>query len=166
MIINYQKASADDLPKIFEISEEIWKPAFAPIYSPKELNVLYHGMYNKELLVTWLSITSNHFYFILNDKKFIGYMAVELHPTHLKLDKIYVHQSLQGNGIGSQVMLKVESFAREASLKQIMLRVNRQNRSAIDFYRKRNFHILESINIPGPNQLVYEDYLMVKSLKN
>ncbi|MEM9053444.1 MAG: GNAT family N-acetyltransferase [Bacteroidota bacterium] len=161
----YKRATVDDLDKIYELSEEIWKPAFAPYYSKEDLDILYTGMYNDDLLTQWLSNPKNQFYFILKDQQYIGYTAVELHSHHLKLDKIYVHQSLRGSGIGSLVMKKIEDIASKFSLERIILRVNRENKPAIEFYQNRSFTITESIDFPGPNGLLYEDYLMEKKLK-
>ena len=163
--LKYEKASVQDLSKIYDLSEEIWKPAFSPYYAKEDLDLLYTGMYNDNLLTNWLSNSKNMFYFILKDNRYIGYTAIELHSDHLKLDKIYVHPSLQGSGIGSLVMKKIEAIAAEFSLETIFLRVNRKNKLAIDFYHNRSFKIIESIDFPGPKGLRYEDYLMEKKLK-
>ena len=162
--LTFQKAGVEDLPLLYKLAEEIWIPAFAPLFSETQLRALYQGMYNDELLTRWLSRKSNELYFIYNDQKPIGYAAVEKHPSFLKLDKIYIHPSFQGKGCGSAAMKKIDQMAIDAGLSVIQLRVNRENISAIAFYHHRNFHIIESIDFPGPEGFLYEDYLMKKSL--
>lgn len=121
-------------------------------------------MYNDELLTKWLSQEGNELYFIYFDNKAVGYTAVEKHSEFLKLDKIYIHPSLQGKGFGGEAMKKIEKIATDAKLLEIQLRVNRGNDSAIAFYQNRNFTIAKSIDFPGPDGFLYEDYLMKKSL--
>jgi len=123
-------------------------------------------MYNDELLTKWLSREGNELYFIYLGEKTIGYTAVEKHLEFLKLDKIYIHPALQGKGYGGQAMKTIEEIATEANLPEIQLRVNRGNDSAIAFYQNRNFTIIQSIDFPGPDGFLYEDYLMKKSLQN
>jgi len=91
-------------------------------------------------------------------------MAVEKHADFLKLDKVYIHPSMHGKGLGGEAMNKVEEIASDASLSTIQLRVNRENDSAIAFYKNRNFTITKSIDFPGPDGFLYEDYLMKKVL--
>ena len=162
--MRFQKATTEDLPLLYQLAEEIWIPAFAPLFTETQLRALYAGMYNDELLTRWLSREGNELYFIYQSEKAIGYTAVENHSDFLKLDKIYIHPSLQGKGYGGEAMKKIEEIATEAGLTRIQLRVNRENDSAISFYQNRDFRITESIDFPGPEGFLYEDYLMTKNL--
>lgn len=160
--LHYRRASIDDLPLLYRLAREIWIPAFAPLFSKKQLEALYKGMYNDELLTEWLSAEGNEMYFIYEADKAIGYAAIEKKGDALKLDKIYIHPDLQGAGRGSEVMYFIEQRAKELQAKEITLRVNRGNDSAIRFYQNRGFEIERSIDFPGPDGYLYEDYLMTK----
>jgi len=163
--LRFRKATTADLPLLYQLAEEIWIPAFSPLFTASQLRALYSGMYNDELLTSWLSKEENELYFIYLGEKAIGYTAIEKHSELLKLDKIYIHPSLQGKGYGGEVMKKIEEIAANARLSAIELRVNRGNDSAIAFYRNRDFDISKSIDFPGPDGFLYEDYLMKKSLR-
>ncbi|MFT6996778.1 MAG: ribosomal protein S18 acetylase RimI-like enzyme [Cryomorphaceae bacterium] len=163
--LQFRRASPKDLPLLYELAEEIWIPAFAPLFTEAQLRALYSGMYNDELLTQWLSRKGNELYFIYS-KATIGYMAVEKHPEFLKLDKIYIHPSTQGKGFGGAAMKKIDQIAIDAGLSAIQLRVNRENDLAISFYQNRDFEITESIDFPGPDGFLYEDYLMKKVLQS
>lgn len=162
--LQFQTATVADLPQLYEMAEEVWLPAFAPLFSETQLKALYSGMYNDTILTKWLAEKGNELYFIYVNEKAIGYSAIEKHSDFLKLDKIYIHPSLQGKGLGGEAMKKIEKIALDAGLSKIQLRVNRENHSAISFYQNRNFRIIESIDFPGPEGFLYEDYLMKKVL--
>ncbi len=165
MKLRFQKAEVSDLPLLYKLAEEIWIPTFAPLFSETQLRALYSGMYNDEKLTRWLNQAENELYFIYSEERAIGYFGIEKHPPVLTLDKIYIHPELQGQGLGLQTMVEVELLAVTSDLKRIQLRVNRFNSSAISFYERRQFRIIESIDIPGPDGFVYEDYRMEKVLE-
>lgn len=164
--LHFRRASTKDLPLLYELAEEIWIPAFAPLFTETQLRALYSGMYNDELLTQWLSQKGNELFFIYSNEEAIGYMAVEKNFEFLKLDKIYIHPSTQGKGFGGAVMKKIDQIAIEAGLSAIQLRVNRENLSAISFYQNRDFEITASIDFKGPDGFLYEDYLMKKVLQS
>ncbi|MCZ4407900.1 GNAT family N-acetyltransferase [Cryomorphaceae bacterium 1068] len=163
--LKFQRATVQDLPLLYQLAEEIWLPAFAPLFDEAQLRALFSGMYNDELLTAWLSREGNELYFIYDGDKAVGYTAVEKHSGFLKLDKIYIHPSIQGKGYGAEVMKKIEEIAFDADLNHIELRVNRENDSAISFYQNRDFNITESIDFPGPEGFLYEDFLMKKIIR-
>lgn len=162
--LTFRRAAIQDLPLLYELAEQIWIPAFAPLFTETQLRALFDGMYNDELLTQWLSRKGNELYFIYSSNEAIGYMAIEKHLEFLKLDKIYIHPSTQGKGLGDATLKKIEQMATNAGLSTIQLRVNRENDSAISFYKNRNFAITESIDFAGPHGFLYEDYLMKKVL--
>lgn len=162
--LTYSRASVDDLPLLYRLAREIWIPAFAPLFSKKQLEALYSGMYNDEILTSWLDTEGNELYFIYQGDDAIGYTAIEKRDDHMKLDKIYIRQNLQGKGLGGESMRFLEGLAADAGLNEIRLRVNRGNDSAIQFYRNRGYEIVDSVDFPGPDGYRYEDYWMSKIL--
>lgn len=157
-------ASESEIGKLLELSEKIWLPTFALLFSEKELQTLYTGMYSYEKLKTFINRADCDAYFIIREKIAIGYLAVEWRSQTLWLDKIYVLPELQGMGIGKCVLNLLEIMGIEKQLNTISLRVNRRNSKAISFYKKRAFLIDASVDYPAPNGFVYDDYLMSKKL--
>ncbi len=166
----------DQLPLLYRLAEEIWLPTFSPLFSEKELQSLYQGMYNDDALKAWMDRPGCTLYIIYTapanlpngqihrPEVAIGYMGIEHTPDSLKLDKIYVHPRLQGQGVGSWAVEQVMAFAKNAGCERITLRVNRRNTAAIAFYNGRGFVIDAEVDYPAPNGFTYEDYLMSKSL--
>lgn len=167
-----QALTPSDLPRLYELAERIWLPTFAPLFTESELQALYQGMYNDELLTNWMAKEGCTLYFICRKGKDsnqiterpLGYMATEFKADHLKVDKIYVDPQLQGNGIGQWCMAQVVDMALEQHLTKVSLRVNRGNKQAIDFYVKYGFEIIEKIDFPAPNGYVYKDYIMTLNI--
>ncbi len=163
-----QALTPRDLPTLYKLAERIWLPTFAPLFTESELQALYKGMYNDELLTNWMAQEGCTLYFICRKgedshqapERLLGYMATEIKSDHLKLDKIYVDPGLQGKGIGQWCMARVVEMALQHELLKVSLRVNRGNRQAISFYLKWGFEIEAEINFPAPNGYVYEDYIM------
>lgn len=164
MGLTFQIASYSDLPQIVLLSQKIWIPTFAPFFGSEELKVLYDGMYNIEVLNQWLSEPGNTMYIINRDDKPLGYFATAKDGLTLKLDKIYVLPECQGTGFGGRAMSFVESEASKAGCGQIALRVNRENKKAIDFYLAKGLIISSSIDVPAKHGYFYKDYIMTKIL--
>lgn len=155
-------ALLSEIPSLIELSKDIWIPAFTPLFTLEEVTALHSGMYAPEVLESWMAQPGHHMYFIdaADGSERIGYLAVALEAERLKLDKIYVHHRLQGQGIGRWAMKKVIQMALEAQLPEVYLRVNRGNEKAIRFYQKLGFEIEAEVDFPAPNGYVYADYLM------
>lgn len=162
----FRKAAVRDIPQLIALAREIWLPTFSVYFTKSELNSLFSGMYNTEKITSDLS-NPQYAYFIVEDfsQKGIGYFATAINAEYLKLDKIYVSPILQGRGIGKWIFDEVVSQAQDNNLHFIRLNVNRRNSPAIAFYKKLGFTIVESIDIPGPNGFVYDDYVMEFALK-
>lgn len=158
--LTISKAHVEDIDEIISLAQKIWKPAFSIYFSEIELNSLFEGMYSHQKLLTLLSDLFYQFFFIEFDGSRIGYFAVRQNRDHLKLDKIYVDQKFQKQGIGKWVFEKVRLKAIDLGFRQIRLNVNRRNIPAINFYEKLNFSITGEEDIAGPNGFIYDDYIM------
>lgn len=158
--ISYRRIDENDLDSLVDLSKEIWIPAFRHYIEPDRLLVLYNGMYNKEKLLSDLLSPDTYFYFIEIKKELKGYFALIFRKEKLKLDKIYIHRKYQGQGFGQYILDEIKKIALHSNTREIELRVNRKNETAIEFYKKNGFIITASIDIPADNGFVYDDYVM------
>jgi ribosomal protein S18 acetylase RimI-like enzyme len=69
----------------------------------------------------------------------------------------------QGKGIGKKVIEKIEKLALENHSTALSLNVNRFN-SALNFYKKTGFEIINEVNIDIGKGYLMEDYVMTKKL--
>ena len=69
----------------------------------------------------------------------VGWLKVDLHPTHHQLEQLFLLPSHQGKGTGSEVLQTVMDQARRAGL-PVRLRVLRVN-PARHFYERHGFRV-------------------------
>ncbi|KAK7398210.1 hypothetical protein QQX98_012413 [Neonectria punicea] len=82
-----------------------------------------------------------------------------------ELQRIYVHPSAHGRGIGSALARKIESMAREQGFQNIWLGVWEENYPAIKAYQKWGYKKVGSRDFAiGP--VVQTDYTMLKELES
>lgn len=155
------KAGIGHIHQIIDLAKEIWLPAFSPYFSEKELLSLFQGMYNPEKILADIQNPLYTFYIVENSQQVcVGYFATYSHSEYLKLDKIYVANTLKRQGIGKWMYNEIIEQARSQHFHKIILNVNRRNEPAIAFYKNLGFTILREEDIPGPNGFIYDDYVM------
>ena len=81
-----------------------------------------------------------------------------------KLDKLYVHPDWQRHGIGSRLIAEVMRHANNHEATRLLLRVNRQNRNAIQAYLKNGFQVATLIVEDIGNGFIMDDYVMIKEI--
>ncbi|MDQ5962622.1 MAG: hypothetical protein QG653_429 [Patescibacteria group bacterium] len=90
-------------------------------------------------------------------KEAIGYVSL-VFPKFLKLSgnaylTIALREKYRGKGIGSMLMEKAESFAKEKNIRRIELEVFGKNQPAIELYKKRDYQVegikKDAIQTPG-----------------
>ncbi|SKB74355.1 GNAT family N-acetyltransferase [Daejeonella lutea] len=155
-------ATADDIPVIHELAEKIWWPTYRPILSDEQISFMLKNMYSEDALLQQIQSGMK---FILVKREnhnvaFAGYSKEN--EAVLKIHKIYVLPSEQGKGTGKNLIEYLTSIARELSIPQVELNVNRAN-PALGFYEKMGFEIAETVDIPY-HQFVLNDYVMRKKL--
>jgi GNAT superfamily N-acetyltransferase len=81
-----------------------------------------------------------------------------------QLDKLYVEASWQRHGIGGQLIAELARRARNHGVTRLVLRVNRQNQTAIDAYLKHGFTVATVVLEDIGDGFVMDDYVMVKEI--
>jgi ribosomal protein S18 acetylase RimI-like enzyme len=79
----------------------------------------------------------------------------------LHIDYLWVHEQSRKSGIGSKLMMQMESLGRELGIKNFKL--NTGSFQAPDFYKKNGYEIFAQLEIIAPNGEKYWDYYMKKS---
>src|SRR6266498_3668976 len=85
-------------------------------------------------------------------------------PGEVKLDKLYVLQAYQRQGVGARLIARVESAAKLAGATTLVLNVNKNNTQAIRAYEKHGFAIRASVEVDIGHGFVMDDYVMAKPL--
>lgn len=96
------------------------------------------------------------------DSKPVGYAGFEIGTpdmNHCKLHKLYVLPSLQGSGIGKELLLKTQNLADATRCQSMFLQVNKRN-PAVQFYQKMGMYVREEAIFDIGNGFVMDDFIM------
>lgn len=156
------KATELDIDVIIELAKSIWLPTYATINSDEQNNYMFSIWYSVDGLKKQMQ-EGQHFFLVKQNDQFIGYMSYTIINQHqFKLNKIYLKQELQGNGIGKRMLNFIENEAKQLGATTIILNVNIHNK-ALDFYQRLQYKIIKQENIPF-GEFWMNDFVMLKEL--
>lgn len=156
-----RQIDASEVEEVTKLAHLIWPHTFREILTPEQLQFMLKWMYNPETLAS--QIESGHQFFLLeNAQGNIGYMGIEVaHSSSnlLKIHKLYLLPSQQGQGFGKLLIEHAVSVARSNGNSAITLNVNRFNKS-VKFYEALGFQITKEEDIDIGQGYLMEDYVM------
>ena len=152
--------SSGDEHRIIRLAEQIWKPTFSDLLSADTLDYLFKFMYDPKKLAIQISDPAQCFYILTSGDEDIGYSHLCFHQDWVKLEKLYVLETMQGKGCGLYLLRSMLCEAIRHSISELRLQVNRGNKKAIEFYHKFGFRTIASrdFNVGGGHYM--EDFEM------
>jgi diamine N-acetyltransferase len=165
-MVTISEAKAENIKTIQEITNITWPITYGKILSNKQLDYMLDLFYSDEALNNQLEKKEQLFYLISEHETTLGFIGIEHHYKNqaiTKIHKIYLLPETQGRGIGKKVIEEIEKLALENHSTALSLNVNRFN-SALGFYKKIGFEIIDEVNIDIGSGFLMEDYVMVKNL--
>lgn len=166
-MLRIDKAGTDDLQKISDMAQVVFRHTYREILSPEQMEYMMDMMYSMPNLHK--QIEEGHHYFIAyEDDCPMGYVSVQYEGADSEgvevfhLHKIYVMPEAQGKGIGIRLFNRAAEHAREASgdkCARIELNVNKYNKS-VEFYRHIGMRVLIEEDFPIGNGFYKTDYIM------
>ena len=143
------------------------------IHSTRHLRIRIHqGAFNLAQLELELANTSSQFFFVYFNEEIAGYLKVntkdaqseEMGVDSLEIERIYVKNQFQKNGLGKYLFNKALEIATERHIKKVWLGVWEKNENAIAFYKKMGFDQtgVHSFIMGDEEQ---KDFIMTKALK-
>jgi diamine N-acetyltransferase len=82
----------------------------------------------------------------------------------MKLGQLYVLESHRGMGFGRFMLGHIEGRSRELGRRSLWLQVNKQNASAVAFYRAAGFEVVREAVFEIGGGFVMDDYVMAKGV--
>lgn len=165
-MITVTEATAEDIKTIQEITYITWPITYGKILSKSQLDYMLDLFYSDEALIKQIKNKEQLFYLISEDEATLGFIGIEHNykdEAITKIHKIYLLPETQGKGIGKKVIEKIEKMALENHSTALSLNVNRFN-TALSFYKKIDFEVVDEVNIEIGNGYLMEDYVMEKEL--
>lgn len=163
-MVTISEAAINDIKRIQEIVNITWPITYGDILSKEQLDYMLNLFYSDEALTEQYNKKEQLFYLISDDDTNLGFIGIEHNykdNTRTKIHKIYLMPETQGKGIGKKVIEEIEKLAFQNNSKALLLNVNRFN-SALGFYKKVGFEIIDEVNIEIGNGYLMEDYVMEK----
>jgi ribosomal protein S18 acetylase RimI-like enzyme len=153
-------ASAQDIPVIYALAEKIWFDHYPSIISREQISYMLGNFYSPEALTKQMA-EGHRFYLIHQEGKTVGYLSEsEVTGGDYFLHKFYIGTSLQGKGIGSEVLDIV--FNSKPGIRTIRLTVNRMNYKSINFYFRNGFIIEKTADFDIGNGFFMNDFIMLR----
>jgi ribosomal protein S18 acetylase RimI-like enzyme len=156
-------STESQLEIVESLAREIWTEHYVPIIGKEQVAYMLSRFQSKEVIAEQIA-SGMSYYLMMENNKFIGYIAVQQKGRELFLSKIYVKLSKRGRGYGRKAIHFAESLAREKTLTKIILTVNKNNVNSIKAYEKMGFKNSGSIVQDIGNDFVMDDFIMNKSI--
>lgn len=165
-MITISEATVKDIKTIQKITYKTWPVTYGKILSKGQLDYMLDLFYSDKALINQFEKKEQLFYLISEDEAALGFIGIEhnyKNETVTKIHKIYLLPETQGKGIGKKAIEQIEKMALENHSTALSLNVNRFN-SALSFYKKIGFEVINEVNIDIGNGYFMEDYILEKSL--
>ena len=160
------RARHGQLPEVQRLAGVIWRAHYPGIITHEQIEYMLERGYALDTLAGFLDAPGRALELAAVDGDLAGFAAwyVTDNPAEAKLDKLYVLQSRQRNGLGGRLMACVEGHARDAGARTLVLNVNKNNISAVRAYGKHGFAIREAVVVDIGRGFVMDDYVMAKPI--
>jgi ribosomal protein S18 acetylase RimI-like enzyme len=165
-MITISEASISDIKQIQNIVHITWPITYGEILSKEQLDYMLDLFYSDEALTNQYNKKEQLFYMIYEDDTNLGFIGIEHNYSGkalTKIHKIYLLPETQGKGIGKKVIDEIGKLASDNNSTALVLNVNRFN-SALGFYKKIGFEVVDEVNIDIGKGYLMEDYVMEKQL--
>lgn len=156
------KPNINHIPEIIALAKETWQATYSSIISQEQIEFMLAKFYNEKLIQDQMKNAIHHFLICSEHTDLLGYSHCVEENGNYKLSKLYFYPSMQGKGLGKNLLLQIEHDAKLLGYNSIILNVNRNN-PAFHFYSKMGFEIQEVVDIPL-DKFWLNDYIMSKGI--
>jgi ribosomal protein S18 acetylase RimI-like enzyme len=155
-----------DLPAVAELAGIIWREHYPGIITVEQIEYMLARGYSLDALRRFITEEGAGLDLAYVGDRVAGFAAYYRpgRPDELKLDKLYVHQSFHGRGVGRSLIAAAEAAAMVQRRTTLILNVNKQNVQAIRAYERSGFVVREAVVVDIGDGFVMDDYVMAKRL--
>jgi GNAT superfamily N-acetyltransferase len=155
-IVPIDKSHANELSAL---AKAIYVEYYLPLWHPGGADWYMHEhAYHPDKLRSELADANNHHVIVYEDEKPAGYLKLKLHATlegfekynSLEIERIYLHRSIAGKGVGKKLMQLSEEIARDHQKEMIFLKAMDTSLDAISFYQKMGYAKCGMYVLPFP----------------
>jgi diamine N-acetyltransferase len=167
MIIDICQCGKEQAELIADLSRKTFFDTFASQNSREDMDKFMNEQFTKQALMKEVGMPGNIFFLAYVGNEIAGYLKLRDGKSmpqfndmpSLEIARIYTVDKMTGKGIGSALMQKSIAIAKEKEKQIIWLGVWKENRNAIDFYKRWGFEIFGEQDFLLGNDL-QKDWLM------
>lgn len=166
-------ALPSDTDDIAELGAHVFTVTFAHSVQPHELEAFLEESYTTTAITNDLNDESKDVIVAVDaDDQLLGFAyltrgssepCVDEVQDKVELQRIYVHPSAHGQGIGRLLASRIEQMALDQGFKNIWLGVWEENENALKAYEKWGYHKVGDHDFVI-GKVVQTDHIMLKSL--
>lgn len=163
--MTFSVVAKSQLEIIKDLAKAIWPDAYSAILSKEQLEFMMEMMYSLDSLENQLK-NNNVFLLVKEENEFLGFASYELNfnnSNKTKIHKLYILPSIQGKGVGKNLIFYIQEIAKKGNNSALILNVNKYNK-AKDFYLHNQFEITDSLVVDIGNGYVMDDFVMEKKI--
>jgi len=149
---------------LVELIQEIWPEVFIPVIGKEQVDYMLVHYQGKDIITAEIERNVRYFFIEDNDKP-IGYFAYSPEEDHLAISKVYLKKEFRGQGLSSKIFAYFEEVAHNEKKEKLSLRVNRNNKQAVEVYLHRGFKITKIVDQPLGDRFFLNDYVMEKKVE-
>lgn len=161
----------NDVKDLQAISRETFKATFDEHTAPADMARFLKEDYATEKLLTQINNPDSRFFFLMVKDEVAGYLKVNVNsaqtenvkPNALEVERIYLRQKFQHQGLGLVLIKLAEKIARKENYDYMWLGVYEHNLIAQKFYKKDGFtRVGQHVFQVGEDPQI--DYILAKKL--
>lgn len=148
------------------LATTVWREHYASIISLAQIDFMLGERFSDAALASLADQPGHELAILWLGERAVGYCGSGPtdDPRTFKLGQLYLLSDMRGRGLGRRMLAHVEGRADDARAERLVLQVNKQNGSAIGFYRRQGFVVREAAVFDIGNGFVMDDYVMEKPL--
>jgi ribosomal protein S18 acetylase RimI-like enzyme len=167
--LKIRSATSGDAPLLADLAERTWSDAVRGVISHDDMAAHLAEVRSKTDVGT---AVDNHTILVAEaDGSHLGWVEfgdvaipeVDVRPGDQELRRLYVRTSLQGRGIGRQLMTAALAHPRLAAARRIFLQVWKQNEKAIRLYESLGFRTVGATTFAVNTTVLDELVLLLES---
>ena len=161
----------NDVKELQAISRETFKANFDEYTAPADMARFLKEDYATEKLLAQINNSNSRFFFLMVKDEVAGYLKLNVNsaqtenvkPNALEVERIYLRQKFQHQGLGLVLIKLAEEIARKENYDYMWLGVYEHNLIAQKFYKKDGFtRVGQHVFQVGEDPQI--DYILAKKL--
>lgn len=153
------KVSAEKVPVLASLAEEIWNQHFPSILTKQQIDYMVENFQSEKAMRKQLE-NGYEYYFMTVDGEEQGYFGIQPQEDGtLFLSKLYLRVTQRKNGYARKAFEFMKEVCRKRGYKSIWLTVNKHNDDTIAVYKRFGMEIVRSQVADIGNGFVMDDYV-------